>query len=206
MLRSLKLALLPPLGPSFGLAAALLVLLITPAQARSRNAGADPVVVCVLAPRVEAVDEGDAVGALLSAKPLLVVVEPLQEVRIERAGRLLWRGRAGPGQSIRAPLPWPLAPIQPGEQLLLRLQPVGASAESFAHVQLRGASAARMASTAALIERLGPGPQAWLAAVETALQDGDVALAWALLFAPQAPQAGELDSLRAEVLRRGCGE
>ena len=63
-----------------------------------------------------------------------------------------------------------------------------------------------MASTEALIRSLGQRPPAWLAAIDTALDGGDVSLAWALLFSPQLPEAHELMALRAEVVRRGCGD
>ncbi|MEX0588180.1 MAG: hypothetical protein WD136_02890, partial [Cyanobium sp.] len=62
------------------------------------------------------------------------------------------------------------------------------------------------ASTEALIRSLGQRPLAWLAAIEAALEADDVALAWALLFAPQLPEAPDLTELRAEVVRRGCGD
>ena len=39
-----------------------------------------------------------------------------------------------------------------------------------------------------------------------ALEAGDVSLAWALLFEPQLPDAGDLAALRNEVVRRGCGD
>ena len=48
--------------------------------------------------------------------------------------------------------------------------------------------------------------RAWLAAIEKALEAGDVSLAWALLFEPQLPDAGDLAALRNEVVRRGCGD
>jgi hypothetical protein len=97
-------------------------------------------------------------------------------------------------------------PIQPGEQLTLLLRPRGASGGDFARIQLTGASASEMSSHQALVEQLGSDAKAWLKAVDTALDRNQVPLAWALLFAPQDPRSAELDELRREVLRRGCGE
>lgn len=188
----------------FALLACLGLLLPSPVRALQRPA--DPVAVCVVAPRVEPVAEGDAVGFVPTPTPQLVVVEPLLELRIERQGRLVWRQSAAAGQALRMPLAWPLEPIGPGEVLLLRLRPEQAAEGAFAHVQLVGASAERMASTAALIRSLGQRPLAWLAAIEAALEAEDVPLAWTLLFAPQLPDAPDLTALRAEVVRRGCGD
>lgn len=192
----LGLALLMPLG--------LGLLLANSAQALQRPV--DPVAVCVVAPRVEAVTEGDAIGLVPAPMPLLVVVEPLLELRIERQGLLVWQQLAPAGRPFRAPLAWPLAPIAPGEVVLLRLRPEQAAEGSFAQVQLVGADAERMARTAGLILSLGQSPPSWLAAIETALEAGDVSLAWALLFDPQLPDAADLVALRNEVVRRGCGD
>ena len=188
----------------FALLASLGLLLATPARSLQRPA--DAVAVCVVAPRVEPVAEGDAVGLVPTPAPQLVVVEPLLELRIERQGRLVWRQLAAAGQALRLPLAWPLDPIAPGEVLLLRLRPEQAAEGSFAHVQLVGAPAERMASTAALIRSLGQRPLAWLAAIEASLEAGDVPLAWALLFDSRLPNAPDLTALRAEVVRRGCGD
>lgn len=188
----------------FTLLAFLGVALAAPGFALQRPA--DPVAVCVVSPRLEAVEEGDAAGIVPTPSPQLVVVEPLLELRIERQGRLVWRRLAPPGQGLPVPLPWPLEPITSGEVVLLRLRPEQAPDGAFAHVQLVGDSAERMASTTALMRSLGQQPLAWLAAIEAALESGDVPLAWTLLFAPQLPDAADLTALRAEVVRRGCGD
>lgn len=163
--------------------------------------------VCVVAPRVESVDEGEAVGTVPTASPTLVVVEPLQQLRIEtETGRLLWSRRAAAGQVLPSPLPWPLPPIHAAQQLVLRLQPLGASSDAFAHVRLRAAEAPRLAATAALIQRLGRRSEPWMRAINQALVAGDVPLAWSLLYAPQAPPGAALEALRRELLQRGCGD
>jgi hypothetical protein len=192
--RSIPFALLTFLGVAFA----------APGYALQRPV--DPVAVCVVSPRVEAVEEGDAAGVVPTPSPQLVVVEPLLELRIERRGRPVWRQLAAAGEALPVPLAWPLEPITPGEVVLLRLRPEQAPEGAFAHVHLVGASAERMASTAALIRSLGQNPLAWLAAIEAALEAEDVPLAWTLLFAPQLPDAADLTALRAEVVRRGCGD
>ena len=97
---------------------------------------------------------------------------------------------------------WPHAT----QVVVLQLRPEQAAAGSFAHVQLVGADAERIANTAALIRSLGENPRAWLEAIETAREAGDVSLAWALLFEPKLPESADLTSLREEVVRRGCGD
>ena len=173
-------------------------------QATDRQA--DPVAVCVVAPRVEAVQQGDAIGVVPTPRPVLLVVEPLLEIRLERAGRVVWRRVANPGEVITGPMAWPGPPLAPGEVVLLRLRPQQAGSGSFANVQLIGGSAARMAQTARLMAALAHRPAAWLKAVDAALDQGDVPLAWTLLYAPKAPLSPELQDLRNQVLLQGCGE
>ena len=167
---------------------------------------ADPVAVCVVAPRVEAVQQGDAIGVVPTPRPVVLVVEPLLEIRLERAGRVVWRRVANPGEVITGPMAWPGLPLAPGEVVLLRLRPEQAGPGSFAHVQLIGGSAARMAQTARLMAAMAQKPSAWLQAVDAALDQADVPLAWTLLFAPNAPLSPELQQLRNQVLQQGCGE
>jgi hypothetical protein len=164
------------------------------------------VAVCVVAPRIAPMDELDAYGIVLTPEPMLIVVEPLLELQIQRLQRPPWRQRGSRSRPILTPLPWPTEPIDPEEPVLLQLRPVGAAREAFAHVQLVGASAQRMRQTVQLLESLGGNPDSWLAAVEQALEQGDVPLAWTLLFDRRSPPSPDLDALRRAVFERGCGD
>ena len=175
-------------------------------QREAMQREADPVAVCVVAPRVEAVQQGDAIGVVPTPTPVLLLVEPLLEVRLERGGRVVWRRIAKAGELITGAIPWPVPPLSPGELVLLRFRPQQAGPGNFAHVQLIGGSAARMAQTARLMAAMAHKPLAWMKAVDDALDQGDVPLAWTLLFAPNAPRSPELQDLRNQVLQQGCGE
>lgn len=161
--------------------------------------------VCVITPRTELDAKGQAQALVPLPRPTILAAGPLNEVRIDRGDRPVWRQRASSTQAIEGPISWPVEPIQPGEQLTLLLRPRGASGGDFARIQLTGASATEMSRHQALVEQLGSDAKAWLKAVDTALDRDQVPLAWALLFAPQDPRSAELDELRREVLRRGCG-
>lgn len=165
-----------------------------------------PAAVCVVSPRVEALSQGDARGELPLPAPVLVVIEPLEELRIERGGMLVWRREARGDRPLPGPLAWPVAPVQPGEAVLLRLRPQRAAPGSFANVELIGAKADRMKAAVALVLSLGSEPAAWAGAIEAALVAGDVPLAWALLFHPHVPADPELQALQTEVIQRGCGD
>ena len=185
----------------------LLLLLLWPTAACAAVKRQGPAAaVCVIAPRVEPVEEVDALGVVPTPRPRLVVVEPLLELRIERQGRPPWQRRGTLQEPIRTPLDWPTTPIAPGELVLLRLQPRDADSDAFAHVQLAGASAERMESARRLIQALGRDGRAWLEAFEQALAASDVPLAWALLFHPDAPENPTLGDIRSEVISRGCSD
>lgn len=162
--------------------------------------------VCVITPRTELDAKGQAQALVPLPRPTILAAGPLNEVRIERGGQPVWRQRASSTQAIEGPISWPVEQIQPGEQLTLLLRPRGASGGDFARIQLIGASATEMSRHQALVQQLGSDAKAWLKAVDNAMDRNQVPLAWALLFAPQDPRSAELDELRREVLRRGCGE
>jgi len=161
--------------------------------------------ICLIQPTAELDDNGEARALVPISRPTILTAGPLNEVRLERGGQVVWRQRASSTAAIEGPIPWPLEPIQPGEALTLLLRPRGASGGDFARIQLVGASADAMRRHEAQISQLGRNPSAWLAAVDQALDRDQVPLAWALLFAPEDPRSKDLDALRREVIARGCG-
>ncbi len=174
-----------------------------PIAAGGSRSGNGPAV-CMITPRTE-IDQKDQAQAVVPLpRPTILAAGPLNEVRIDRNGKPVWRQRASSTQAIEGPISWPIEPIKPGENLTLLLRPRGASGGDFAVIHLTGAAAAEMSTNEALTARLGVDAAAWLQAVEGALDRDQVALAWALLFAPQDPRSQELDDLRREVFSRGC--
>ena len=164
-----------------------------------------PVAVCVVTPRVEPVEEGDAIGIVPVSRPQLIVIEPLVELRILRPDAAAWTLTGTRDEPIPSPLAWPTKPIAPEELILLQLRPREAPADAFAHVYLVGASADRMSSTQTLIQELDQRETSWISTIEAALTAGDIPMAWALLFSPQTPPHEVLLDLQEEVIRRGCG-
>lgn len=175
-----------------------------PVAAGGSRGGSAPAM-CVIAPRTSVDSQGRATAVVPLPRPTILAAEPLNEVRILRGQQLLWQQRASSTQPIEGPIDWPLGSIKPGEELTLQLRPRGAGGGDFAAVSVKGAPAAEQQAAEAEVQRLGANPAAWLQAVDQALSRGQVPLAWALLFAPQDPRSADLDGLRQEVFRRGCG-
>jgi len=190
-----------------------------PAMAsRPEPASAEPSL-CVITPRIT--DPGGRPPAALVAvsRPTLFVVEPLIELQILEGNNLLWR-QGPPGGStlpaappssgslpsgvIEGPIPWPLAPIRPGQALTLRLRPLEGGPAAFAVVRLIGSPALPLARGDALLAELGSDPHRWRLAVEAAIKRGDLPLASALLIAFEGPGAPDLDALRLSVIGSSC--
>ena len=171
------------------------------------SVAAAEVTVCVISPRTELDGSGQAAAEVVVPRPTVLTAEPLLEMRLERAGQILWQRRATAAAPIEGPMAWPIAPIEPEQSLLLLLQPVtAAGAGQFARIRLTGASREQLAAHQQAMQRLGSDPAAWLVAVNQALDQQQVALAWALLFAPQAPRSAALDGYRQQVWQQGCGQ
>ena len=162
--------------------------------------------VCVLTPRLAIGARGEAVASVPIATPTILSTDTLEEVRIEREGELLWQRQAEDDLPIEGPIPWPLAPIRPGEHLILMLRPRGVPAGDFAVITLKGDQAARMRRAQGELEGLGNDPGAWWEAIRRAFGREDLSLGLALLFAFEGPGSPKLDSLRREVFLAGCGE
>ncbi|WP_254976398.1 hypothetical protein [Cyanobium sp. Lug-B] len=161
--------------------------------------------VCVLTPRLALNARGEAVAAVPIGAPTILSTESLEEVRIERAGELLWQRQALPGEAIDGPIAWPLAPIRPGQQLQLLLRPQGVRRDDFAIILLEGDPAERMERAQRELNGLASDPLAWWASIQRNFDRGDLSLGLALLYDLEGPASPRLDNLRRAVFQAGCG-
>ena len=161
--------------------------------------------VCVLTPRLSLNARGEAVAAVAIASPTILSTELLEEIRIEREGELLWQRRALPGEPIEGPIPWPLAPMRPGQRLVLMLRPQGVQADYYALIVLEGDPASRMYRAQKDLDSLGSDPLAWWAAIQQAFDRDDISLGLALLYTFEGPGSPRIDNLRRAVFLAGCG-
>ena len=159
--------------------------------------------VCVISPWPDRLGADGVPEALVPlAQPTLLAVGRFQAMQLEANGRVLWSHQATVDQPLEGPIPWPLAPLQPGQVLWWRLQPLGAAAGDFASLRLRAAAADRTRQQQ--LQTLARNPDRWLAAVNQALRTQQPALAWALLFASEGPPSAALNALRREVYHLAC--
>ncbi|MEB3331432.1 MAG: hypothetical protein VKI83_02930 [Synechococcaceae cyanobacterium] len=200
------LRLLPAASPGcIGLAAALLAIsLTTPAPTSPAPPPAGDL--CVIAPQIQADADGRATALVPLERPTLFVRAPLAEIRLERNGRLLWKqeGDGAGATPLEGPIAWPLAPLQPGEQLMLLLRPEGNPTDSFATIQLQAADSARLHASRNLLRSLEDDRVAWSRTIQRELARADPSLGVALLFAFEGPSEPALDGLRRAVAQQSC--
>ena len=156
---------------------------------------------CLISPYVTSTQQG---AVTPTATPTLRVRQPLNEVRIEKDGRTIWRKVASSSQAINGLISWPLAPMQPGERLELVLRARGASGADLARVPLQAASAEVLAQTRAVLDEITQNPQAWESAMGQALQSNNKALAMVLLNARSSEASGSDGALEQLIQSTAC--
>ena len=172
---------------------------LNPRQAVGGSRGESAKSVCLITPRLES-SASLPTAVVTLPSPTLLAAGELNEVRLEQGGRLLWQQRASSTTPISGPIAWPLPPLSPGQEMLLRLRPRGASGGDFAEIKLRAGSADQQREAQALLAN----PAQRLLAVEAAARKGRYALASELVFAPLSSPSKELEDLRQELLAAGC--
>lgn len=146
--------------------------------------------VCLLSPWITtaASAQEPALAALPTAAPTLQAAGPLNEIQILRRDRIVWQQRASSTAAISGPIPWPLEPLQPTEQVLLRLRPRGAGGGDFAEIRLLAPPQVDLQRYRQRIAELTAAPSLWPAAIAQEL-NRNPALAVALAAEPTAPAA-----------------
>jgi hypothetical protein len=166
--------------------------------------GGESIAICLLSPAAQRDRQGVVRAVTAVADPTIFARGRFEEIRLEREGRLAWRLLGDTKGPIEGPLAWPVAPLRPGERLLLRLRPAGSGLNDFANVELVGGSTARLERSARLRSTLGRDPAAWLGAVLRELDAARSAEALALLYDTRGPSSPRLNALRLEIHNRAC--
>lgn len=155
--------------------------------------------VCLLAPGpIETSRSGPSVR-VLDPRPTLVLGTPLNEIEIRRRGEtVLWSKLASSQAPISGNIPWPLAPLQAGEQLELAMRPKGAPGGDWGVVKLEAASAEDQQRYSQTVLASAGNAELRLQQLDQAAAAGDGALAQSLLWAPLSPRNTALTNLQRE--------
>ncbi len=159
--------------------------------------------VCLLAPGPIQQVNGVNQVLLVQAQPDLVLGTPLNELEIRSGEAVLYSRLATSKAPIAGRLAWPIAAVQPQQQLQLAMRPQGAAGGDWAVLQLVGASKAEMERTARQLQTSRAGTTDQLLALEQLLQRGENGTALEMLWAESASSNPELEKLRKEAVD-GC--
>ena len=135
----------------------------------SRSSGGQSV--CLISPKTEVNSKGDLTAVAGIPKPTLLTAGALNEVRIYREGKPIWRRVASSTEAIEGPIDWPIEPVKPDEQLTVLLRPRGASGGDFVKIALIGDSAESMKENQILLTDIGRDPRTWVKLLE---ESGDM--------------------------------
>ena len=121
------------------------------------------------------------------SNPMIITAQPLNEIRLEKDGQLLWQSVASSTTLVDAQTPWPIAPLQPNATIELVLRPRGGAGADIVRIQLLAADREVMEANEALIAALRGKPEAWQKAIKDAISQGDEDLSRTLLSSNLVP-------------------
>jgi hypothetical protein len=94
-------------------------------------------------------------------------VGPLNELRIEQNGQLLWDKRASTTEAIEGPINWPIRPLTSGEVITLKLRPRGASGGDFVSYTFRVDDKKALEANRIKLAQLGRESSSWYRYIES---------------------------------------
>jgi len=161
--------------------------------------------VCLLTPSFRpAVDNSIPISYVSFDRPFIFSPDPLNEIDITKNGKLLWRNRATLERKIVGPIPWPISPIQPGEEYKLRFRSQNSLAGDWSTVYLRTDPKTSFLKLDSFIQPLGSNSSKWSRTIDQKLETNKD-LGFALLLSEKAPNASDIVHLREYVLSsKGC--
>lgn len=98
----------------------------------------------LITPQVQLADDGLAFAEAVCSTPSIWADSPLAEVVIEQEGKVVWQQLATRRNPIEGPIAWPLAALEPGQQLTIRLRPWGGPGGAYAVLSLKAADSAAL--------------------------------------------------------------
>ncbi len=162
--------------------------------------------VCLLSPTILNRDTGSHPVALVKFdQPLILSTIPLNKIQISKGGKTLWQKVGTYENRIEGPIPWPIAPIKPGEKYLLSIRPIGSSLGEDAKIILQAKPKEDLQKLNALINSLATNEGQWIKTINQKL-GSDQGLALTLMFSNQAPPSKVLNRAKSLILeKKGCG-
>ena len=153
--------------------------------------------ICLLTPTVVRGEDNILSTEIKVDKPTIYSLKPLNEVKIIKDNKILWRKIASSNKKIEGPINWPLDPIKRGDEFKLSLRADGASLGSEVNINLITDSKEKLNDLDAIVSKLGDSKNSWIKSINKNIKiDKDTGLT--LLFSDKAPDSRELQKVKLD--------
>ena len=154
--------------------------------------------ICLLTPTVVRGEDNILSTEIKVDKPMIYSLKPLNEVKIIKDNKILWRKIASSNKKIEGPINWPLDPIKRGDEFKLSLRADGASLGSEVNINLITDSKEKLNDLDAIVSKLGDSKNSWIKSINKNIKiDKDTGLT--LLFSDKAPTSRELQKVKLDL-------
>ena len=154
--------------------------------------------ICLLTPTLVRGDDNILSAEIKVDKPTIYSLKPLNEIKIIKDNKILWREIATSSKKIEGPINWPLDPIERGDQFKLSLRAEGASLGSEVNINLITDEREKLNDLDEIVSKLGDSKSSWIKSINKNIKiDKDTGLT--LLFSEKAPKSKELQKVKLDL-------
>ena len=154
--------------------------------------------ICLLTPTLVRGEDNILSAEIKVDKPTIYSLKPLNEIKIIKGNKILWREIATSSKKIEGPINWPLDPIERGDQFKLSLRAEGASLGSEVNINLITDEREKLNDLDEIVSKLGDSKSSWIKSINKNIKiDKDTGLT--LLFSEKAPKSKELQKVKLDL-------
>ena len=154
--------------------------------------------ICLLTPTLVRGEDNILSAEIKVDKPTIYSLKPLNEIKIIKDNKILWREIATSSKKIEGPINWPLDPIERGDQFKLSLRAEGASLGSEMNINLIADEKEKLNDLDEIVSKLGDSKSSWIKSINKNIKiDKDTGLT--LLFSEKAPKSKELQKVKLDL-------
>ena len=154
--------------------------------------------ICLLTPTLVRGEDNILSAEIKVDKPTIYSLKPLNEIKIIKDNKILWRKIATSSKKIEGPINWPLDPIKRGDQFKLSLRAEGASLGSEVNINLIADEKEKLNDLDEIVSKLGDSKSSWIKSINKNIKiDKDTGLT--LLFSEKAPKSKELQKVKLDL-------
>ena len=154
--------------------------------------------ICLLTPTLVRGEDNILSAEIKVDKPTIYSLKPLNEIKIIKDNKILWREIATSSKKIEGPINWPVDPIERGDQFKLSLRAEGASLGSEVNINLITDEREKLNDLDEIVSKLGDSKSSWIKSINKNIKiDKDTGLT--LLFSDKAPASRELQKVKLDL-------